>query len=222
MTLCRKACRAGQLTGAAVRLSKSGMTDDPRRHAPATQRNRDAILAVLRRHLLASGLLLEIASGTGEHALHFAAALPGITVQPSDPDAGARASIDAHAGAAGLANIRPALALDVTGAWPIDRADALLCCNMIHIAPWEATPALVAGAARVLPPGAPLLLYGPFLRDGRHTAPSNAAFDESLRARDPRWGVRDLDEVIALAADFDVEAIEAMPANNLTAVFRRR
>lgn len=198
------------------------MTEDLRRHAPATLRNRDAILAVLRRHLPESGLLLEIASGTGEHAAHFAAALPGITFQPSDPDAGARASIDAHAGAAGFANIRPALALDVIGAWPIDRADALLCCNMIHIAPWDATPALIAGAARLLPSGAPLLLYGPFLRGGRHTAPSNAAFDQSLRARDPRWGVRDLDEVIALAVDFDVAAIEAMPANNLTVVLRRR
>lgn len=198
------------------------MTEDLRRHAPATLRNRDAILAVLRRHLPEEGLLLEIASGTGEHAAHFAAALPGVIFQPSDPDADARASIDAHAGATGLANIRPALALDVTGAWPIGHADALLCCNMIHIAPWEATPALIAGAARVLPSGAPLLLYGPFLRDGRHTAPSNADFDASLRARDPRWGVRDLDEVIALAADFDVTGIEAMPANNLTAVFRRR
>lgn len=198
------------------------MTKDPRRHAPATLRNRDAILAVLRRHLPEKGLLLEIASGTGEHAAHFAAALPGVIFQPSDPDADARASIDAHAGATGLPNIRPALALDVTGAWPIDRADALLCCNMIHIAPWEATPALIDGAARVLPSGAPLLLYGPFLRGGRHTAPSNADFDASLRARDPRWGVRDLDEVIALAVNFDVAAIEAMPANNLTAVFRRR
>lgn len=198
------------------------MTEDPRRHTPATLRNRDAILAVLRRHLPEKGVLLEIASGTGEHAAHFAAALPGVIFQPSDPDADARASIDAHAGATGLANIRPALALDVTGAWPIDHADALLCCNMIHIAPWEATPALIAGAARVLPSGAPLLLYGPFLRGGRHTAPSNADFDASLRARDPRWGVRDLDEVIALAADFDVTGIEAMPANNLTAVFRRR
>lgn len=198
------------------------MPEDLRRHAPATLRNRDAILAALRRHLPETGLLLEIASGTGEHAAHFAAALPGVTFQPSDPDADARASIDAHAAAAGLANIRPALALDVTGVWPIDRADALLCCNMIHIAPWEATPALIAGAARVLPSGAPLLLYGPFLRGGQHTAPSNADFDASLRARDPRWGVRDLDEVIALAADFEVAAIEAMPANNLTAVFRRR
>lgn len=198
------------------------MTDDARRHAPAALRNRDAILAVLRRHLPAAGLLLEVASGTGEHAAHFAAALPGITVQPSDPDAGARASTDAHAAATGLANIRPALAIDVTAPWPIDHADALLCCNMIHIAPWAATPALIAGAARVLPAGAPLLLYGPFLRGGRHTAPSNAAFDDSLRARDPRWGVRDLDAVIALAADFDVAAVEAMPANNLTVVFRRR
>lgn len=210
------------MTGAGSRPSKRDMTADLRRHAPATLRNRDAILAVLRRHLPEKGLLLEIASGTGEHAAHFAAALPGIILQPSDPDAGARASIDAHAGATGLGNIRPALALDVTGAWPIDRADALLCCNMIHIAPWDATPALIAGAARLLPSGAPLLLYGPFLRGGRHTAPSNAGFDESLRARDPRWGVRDLDEVIALAVDFDVAAIEAMPANNLTAVFRRR
>jgi cyclopropane fatty-acyl-phospholipid synthase-like methyltransferase len=198
------------------------MPEDARRHAPATLRNRDAILAVLRRHLPAAGLLLEVASGTGEHAVHVAAALPGITVQPSDPDAGARASIDAHAAASGLPNLRAALALDVAGDWPIAQADAALCCNMIHIAPWEATPALLAGAARVLPPGAPLLLYGPFRQGGRHTAPSNAAFDDSLRARDPRWGVRDLEAVIEAAAGFDLATIEAMPANNLTAVFRRR
>src|SRR5262249_19919820 len=153
---------------------------DLRRHALATLRNRDAILAVLRRHLPRAGLLLEIASGTGEHAAHFAAMLPGITFQPSDPDADARASIDAHAGAGGRANIRPALARDGPAPGPIARAEALPCGNMTHPAPGEAPPALIAGAARVLPSGAPLLLYGPFRRGGRHTAPSNAAFDDSL------------------------------------------
>jgi SAM-dependent methyltransferase len=195
---------------------------DARRSAPAAARNRDAILAVLRRHLPARGLLLEVASGTGEHAVHFAEALPGWTLQPSDPDADARASIDAWAAAAALPNLRPALALDATAEpWPIARADALLCCNMIHIAPWEAALGLLRGAARVLPPGGLLLLYGPFRRGGAHTAPSNAEFDASLRARDPRWGLRDLEAVVRAAEGFAPPLIEPMPANNLTLVFRR-
>jgi hypothetical protein len=192
-----------------------------RREAPAVARNRDAILAVLRGILPTRGLLLEVASGSGEHALHFAPAFPDLAFQPSDPDADARASIDAWC--AGVANIRPALALDAAADWPLDRADAVLCINMIHIAPWAACEGLMRGAARILPPGAPLVLYGPFKRDRAHTAPSNADFDDSLRARDPEWGVRDLEAVTAAAeaAGFGPPAITAMPANNLTVAFRR-
>lgn len=197
---------------------------DPRRHSPAVARNRDAILAVLRGVLPATGLVLEVASGGGEHAVHFAAALPGLVFQPSDPAAVARSSIDAWAASAGLPNLRPAIALDAAApAWPVAAAEAVLCINMIHIAPWEAALGLFAGAARILPPGAPLLLYGPYRRGGAHTAPSNAVFDAELRAQDPRWGVRDLEAVAeaAAAAGFDAPAVTAMPANNLTLVFRR-
>jgi len=159
---------------------------DPRRFAPAVARNRDPILDAIRRHLPATGLVLEVASGSGEHAVHFAAALPGLDFQPSDPEAGARASIDAWAAASGLANIRPALALDAAApAWPVAAADAVVGINMIHIAPWAAAEGLMRGAAAILPPGAPLILYGPYRRGGAHTAPSNAAFDADLRARDP-------------------------------------
>src|SRR4051812_33162618 len=142
--------------------------------APAVARNREPILAVLRTVLPDAGTVLEIASGTGEHAAHFAAALPHLIWQPTDPDARALRSIAARAAAAGLANLRPALALDACAPdWPILRADAVVAINMIHIAPWRATEGLIAGAARLLPPGAPLYLYGPFREQGRHTAPSN-------------------------------------------------
>lgn len=198
---------------------------DHRRHAPATQRNRDAILAVLARHLPARGLVLEVASGSGEHAVHFAGALPALDFQPSDADEASRASIDAWAAAAGCVNLRRAIALDAAAArWPIAAADAVLCINMIHIAPWSAASGLVRGAARLLAPGAILYLYGPYRREGRHTAPSNAAFDLGLRARNPEWGVRDLEAVAALAASsgFAPPLVEAMPANNLSLIFRRR
>lgn len=198
------------------------LRENVRRHAPATARNRDPLLATLRPLLPAQGLVLEIASGTGEHAAHLAAALPHLTFQPTDPDAASRASIDAWA--AGLPNIRPALPLDAAAEdWPIAQADAILCVNMVHIAPWPATPGLMRGAAARLPPGAPLLLYGPFRRDGRHTAPSNAAFDADLRARNPAWGVRDLEAVAAAAAEHGLSApdIHEMPANNLLLAFRR-
>ncbi|PWC28464.1 DUF938 domain-containing protein [Teichococcus aestuarii] len=200
------------------------MSEDPRISSPAALRNRDPILAVLRRHLPPAGLLLEIASGGGEHAVHFAAHLPGWTVQPTDPTPEARASLAARLAETGLPNLRPPLALDVRAPdWPVTRADAVLCVNMIHIAPWAATPALMAGAARCLPPGAPLLLYGPYRRGGAHTAPGNAAFDESLRQRDPEWGVRDLEAVTAaaVAAGFRPGPVEEMPANNLMPLFHR-
>ncbi|AGH50610.1 hypothetical protein G432_14455 [Sphingomonas sp. MM-1] len=200
------------------------MTDPARRHAPATARNRDPILAVLRDVLPSAGLVLEVASGTGEHAVHFATALPGLVWQPSDPDPQARASIAGWAAEAGLANLRPPMALDATATdWPIDRADALVCINMVHISPWAATLGLFAGAARILPPGAPLVLYGPYFRAEVQTAPGNRAFDADLKARNPEWGLRDLAEIGAVAADagFAREAVAEMPANNLTVVFRR-
>ncbi|TCH98610.1 DUF938 domain-containing protein [Roseococcus sp. SYP-B2431] len=195
---------------------------DARRHAPATARNRDPLLDVLRGVLPSEGLVLEVASGSGEHAIHFAAALPGLTWQPTDPDEGARASIDAWAKASGIGNIRPALPLDAS-AWPwtVPAADALLCVNMIHIAPWSATTGLLRGACELLSPGAPLILYGPFLRASVQTAQGNLVFDADLRARNPQWGLRALEEVTQAAVGFSLERIVEMPANNLTVIFRR-
>jgi len=206
----------------------AGLAGNPgskmKRHAPAAQRNRQPILDVLLPRLPKEGLVLEIASGTGEHVAHFAAAMPGLAFQPSDPDEGARASIDDWVRTLGLANVRPALPLDVTaGHWPVERAAAVLCCNMIHIAPWEAAVGLVAGAARALPAGGILFLYGPYRRGGRHTAPGNEAFDRDLRRRNPAWGVRDLEAVADLAAGhgFGPPEIVEMPANNLSLVLKR-
>ncbi|KQS74736.1 SAM-dependent methyltransferase [Methylobacterium sp. Leaf361] len=192
--------------------------------APAVARNRDAILAVLREILPDSGTVLEIASGSGEHAVHVAAALPGLDWLPSDPEPAARRSIAAHALRAGLANIRPPLALDAAAAaWPVARVDGIVCINMIHIAPWAATEGLMAGAGRVLSAGGVLFLYGPFREADRPFAESNAAFDASLRARDPAWGVRDLDAVAAEAAQHGLGLVRrvAMPANNLSLIFGR-
>jgi hypothetical protein len=193
--------------------------------SPAAQRNRDPILDVLRLHLPPRGLVVEVASGSGEHVVHFAQHLPGLTFQPSDPDEDARASIDSWAAESGLPNIRPALDFDVTRkSWPFVNAAAILCINMIHISPWAATEALIAGAARHLTRGGILYLYGPYKCGGAHTAPSNAAFDESLRMRNAEWGVRDLETVAALAmeAGFSEPAITPMPANNLSLIFAVR
>ena len=203
------------------------MVDQPLPHAPATARNREPILAVLQRVLPARGLMLEIASGTGEHAAYMAPRLPdALEWQPTDVSPAALAGIDAHARASGCERIRPALELDTTEAtWPIAHCDAILCCNMIHIAPFEAAEGLFRGSARLLEGGAPLILYGPFKRHGAHTAPSNESFDAGLKARDPCWGVRCLDTEIAPLAErtgFALEEIVPMPANNLTAIFRRR
>lgn len=192
--------------------------------APAVARNRESILAALRDVLPASGTVLEIASGTGEHVVHFAAALPALTWQPSDPEPAYRRSIAAHARAAGLANLRPPLDLDAASApWPIRRTDAILCINMIHIAPWAATLGLMEQAGRILAPGGPLFLYGAFRENGRHTTDSNAAFDADLQMRDPRWGVRDLEAVVRVAEDRGLRLDRRMtlPANNLGLVFRR-
>jgi len=198
------------------------MSADARRQAPAVARNREPILAVLREHLPARGTALEIASGSGEHAVAFAAAFPGMIWQPSDPDPVNRASIAAWIASDGGPNLLPPIAVDATAEnWPLATADAILCINMIHIAPWAACLGLMRGAARLLAPGGLLYLYGPFMRDGAHTAPSNAAFDENLRARDPAWGVRDLGDVIAAAEGFASPTVVAMPANNLSVLFRR-
>jgi hypothetical protein len=192
--------------------------------SPAAARNRDPILAVLRAVLPPAGLVLEIASGTGEHAVHFAAALPGLTWQPSDVDEESLGSIAAYRALAALPNLLAPLRLDVTApSWPAARADALVCINMLHISPWAAAEGLMAGAERLLAPGKILYLYGPFKKDGRHTAPSNAAFDESLRARHPEWGVRDTGEVADLARRHGLALVRqlGMPANNLSLIFRR-
>jgi hypothetical protein len=197
---------------------------DRRRFAPATERNREPILEVLREALPSEGLVLEIASGSGEHAVFFGAALPHLSFQPTDVSEEALESIRAWIEASGVTNVHPPLMLDTTRErWPVQQADALLCSNMIHIAPWAAAEGLFRGAARILPVGAPLILYGPFQIGGRHTAPSNAAFDESLRQRDPSWGVRHLEDVEALASaqGIDLEDRHALPVNNLALVFRR-
>ncbi len=199
------------------------MNEALRRHAPATLRNREAILAVLRGVLPSTGQVLEVASGSGEHCHAFAQALPGLVFQPSDADAEARASVDAWC--AGLANVRPALALDASTDWatPGLRAAAVVCINMVHISPWAAMLGLLRNAAAVLPAGGVLYLYGPYRRAGVATAPSNEAFDASLRARNPAWGLRALEDVAAaaLAAGFGAPEVTEMPANNLSVVFRR-
>lgn len=196
-----------------------------RHYAPSAERNREPLLAVLERVLPATGTVLEIASGTGQHAVHFAAALPHLVWQPSDPDEGARASIAAWTAASGLSNVRGPLALDVRDAqWGIDAADAIVCINMIHISPWASAQALIDGAGRLLGPGGVLFLYGPYRRGGTHTAASNAAFDAQLKSRNPAWGVRDMEDVVALAdaAGFAFDEPIAMPANNFSVVFRKR
>ena len=195
-----------------------------KREAPAAARNRQPILEVLQPRLPEKGLVLEIASGTGEHVVHYAAARPDLTFQPSDPDVDSRASVDDWVRTLGLTNVRPALEIDVTrSTWPVEQANAVLCCNMIHIAPWEAAVGLITGAARLLPPGGLLFTYGPYRRGGRHTAPSNEAFDQDLRRRNPAWGVRDLETVIELARGqgFLPPEIVEMPANNLSLLFTR-
>jgi len=193
------------------------------KNAPAADRNKDAILGVLHQVLPSDGLVLEVASGTGQHVAHFAAALKGLHWQPSDPDESMHESIEAHVSASGLKNVAAPFLLDTRmDAWPVRSADAILCINMLHIAPWSAAQGLMRGAARLLAGSKPLILYGPYMRSGRHTAPSNAEFDANLRQRNAEWGVRDLDEVTVLAQGhgFTLEQVIAMPANNLTVVFR--
>lgn len=192
-----------------------------KQYAPATDRNRDAIRDVLSRVLPATGTVLEIASGSGQHAVAFARAFPAVTWQPSDPDPTALSSIDAWRAEADLPNLAEPFELDVTQPWPIDQADAVVCINMVHIAPWEASLALFANAGRILSPGALLYLYGPY-REGGAITVSNEQFDRSLKARDERWGVRDVADLTAAAGDFTLDETVAMPANNHSLIFRRR
>ena len=193
--------------------------------SPAAARNREPILAVLQPLLPPAGLVLEIAAGTGEHAVHFAAACPALAWQPADLDPDALASIGAWRAQAGLPNLLAPLRLDAADpvSWPVAKADAVVAINMIHISPWAATEGLIAGAARVLPPGGLLFLYGPYIESDIETAPSNLAFDTSLRSRDPAWGIRRLEKVAALAGRHGIvlDARTAMPAHNLALAFRK-
>ncbi|HEV2817316.1 MAG TPA: DUF938 domain-containing protein [Allosphingosinicella sp.] len=201
-----------------------GGLSDPRRSAPHVARNAGPIAEVLRDVLPERGLALEIASGTGEHILHFAREFPALRWQPSDPDPAALASIEAWRSAAGPDNLLPPVALDARAEqWPLAAADALLCINMVHISPWAATLGLLGGAGRLLAPGAPLYLYGAYRQAGVPTAPSNEAFDESLRARDPEWGLRRLEDVVAAAEGqgLRLDEVVPMPANNLSVVLRK-
>lgn len=191
-----------------------------RKHAPATLRNRGAIAECLRAILPTTGLILEIASGSGEHAAYLAQEFPALDWQPSDPEATALASIAAWS--EGIGNVRPSMMLDAAAPdWPVANADAILCINMVHIAPWEATLGLLAGSARLLAPNAPLVLYGPYRRAGVPTADSNEAFDASLKSRDPRWGLRTVEGVSEAARGFVLDRLIEMPANNLMLVYRR-
>ena len=190
----------------------------------AALRNRSPIASVLAEALPQSGLVLEIASGTGEHAEYFARAFPGLTWQPSDSEPDALGWIEARRAQAGLANLNKPILIDAQAElWPVAQPDAALCINMVHISPWTATQGLLRGAGRLLRPGAPLILYGPYVREGVATAPSNEAFDESLRARDPRWGLRSVEAVMdeARTRELSFERLVEMPANNLTLIFRR-
>ena len=192
--------------------------------SPAAIRNRDPILSVLRKVLPASGTVLEIGSGTGEHVIHFAAALPELEFQPTDSSSAALESLKAHLADTPLPNVLPPICVDVTqDPWDVEWADAVICSNMIHIAPWAACEGLMRGAARLLAPEAPLVTYGPYRFHGEFLAASNAAFDASLKQRDPEWGVRDVDDVLACADanGFEHEKTVAMPANNHMLIFRR-
>ena len=194
------------------------------RSAPAALRNREPIANVLTDWLPVSGSVLELASGTGEHAVHFARRFPNLDWQPSDVHADALASIAAHRVAADLPNILPPITLDASSPdWSVERADAVLSINMVHISAWTAALGLVDGAARLLSSGAPLILYGPWLQDGIEPAPSNLAFDADLKRRDPAWGLRRVEDFGTAAAERGLTLSETrgMPANNLMLLLRR-
>lgn len=195
-----------------------------RRSAPAAQRNRSPIADVLGDWLPSSGLVLEIASGTGEHAIYFAERFPDLVWQPSDVHPDALSSIAGWSEFAALPNLRPAIELDAaTSHWPLERADAVISINMVHISAWRSSLGLVEGAQRLLGRGAPLILYGPWMSANTPTAPSNLEFDADLKRRDPHWGLRHVEEFeqMALAHDFVLEGTRTMPANNLMLLFRR-
>lgn len=206
----------------AVTLTNS---PDARQYAPATERNREPILEVLLEVLPVAGTVLEISSGTGEHAVFFAPRLAPRKWLPSDPNPIARASIAAWRQYCPSKNLYPPIALDACDSrWAVEQEIvAIANINMIHIAPWAACLGLMAGAKRILPPGGILYLYGPFKQGGKHTAPSNEAFDASLRVQNPQWGIRDLEEVIAVAQSegFSLVKTVAMPANNLSVIFQK-
>jgi hypothetical protein len=192
--------------------------------APAAERNRQPILDVLRRVLPPAGLVLEVASGTGQHAIFFSEHLPALQWQPTDASSEALRSIGTWVDETARANLLAPLELDVRSSpWPLTNADALLCINMIHISPWETTEALFHGASKLLTGGCPLITYGPYRFHGEHTAPSNAAFDQSLRSRNASWGVRDIDELLELGGQtgFTLEEQVVMPANNMTLMWTR-
>ena len=198
--------------------------DGAMRSAPAALRNREPIAAVLRDWLPASGLVLEIASGTGEHAVHFARGFPDLEWQPSDVDPSALASIEAWLGSSGLPNLRAPVVLDAASAgWPCAKADAVLSINMVHISPWVSAVGLVNGAAGILRPGGALVLYGPWLKDDIETAPSNLAFDADLKRRTPEWGLRRVEDLAEIASPRGLRLVETrqMPANNLMLLLRR-
>ncbi len=199
-----------------------------KRFSAAAERNRDAILGVLQKVAPEVGYVLEIASGSGQHVEHFGRAMPALVFQPSDPSPEARASVDLYIEQAGLGNVRPAREVDVLQphwerAVGLALVDVILCINMIHVAPWDATGKLLDGASRLLPQGAPLVLYGPFRFGGVFLAPSNEEFSRSLKARDPTWGVRDLDDVVREARDrgLHLDELIALPANNHAVVLRK-
>jgi SAM-dependent methyltransferase len=199
-------------------------TPDPKLYHPHVARNREPILAVLKRLLPARALVLEIASGSGEHAAFFAKAMPSVSWLPSDIDVKALASIAAFRAEAGVPNLLAPVRLDVTArAWPVKRLNAVVCNNMTHISPWAASEGLMAGAARALRDGGIVFLYGPYKIDGRHTARSNQEFDTWLRQENPDWGIRDLGEMRTLAGQHNLTLAETvpMPANNLSVIFRK-
>jgi SAM-dependent methyltransferase len=208
-----------------MRCEHADELPDGRLVVSSAERNRGPILKVLERALPKTGLVLEVASGTGQHVIHFAQALKGLSWQPTDMDAACRRSISAWLAAAELANVRRPLDLDVRELpWRVPTLDAIVCLNLIHIAPWSVAMALFAGAGLALRETGLLYLYGPYSVQGKHTAPSNAAFDSALRAENPEWGLRDLKEVESLAKDqgFDLAETIEMPANNFSVLFRKR
>ena len=198
--------------------------NDLRQYAPATLRNRDFILGVFSDVLPTTGVILEIASGSGEHVVQFARNFPDLVFQPSDREPDALQSVAAWVKATRVTNVRAPMLMDASqSSRPVASADEIICINMIRISPWEATLGFVRGAATILPSTAPLYLYGPFKREGFATTPSNQAFDRSLRDRNPTWGLRDLEAVAAITQSvrFLAPTITEMPANNLSVVFRQ-